>query len=35
MFFEKESYAQKCEEWCKKHKSCNINLIKHAVKVKI
>ena len=35
MRYSNKSLAEKCEEWCKKHKSCNINLIKYAVKVKI
>ena len=24
--------AHECEEWCKKHKSCNLEIIKHAIK---
>jgi len=24
--------AQKCENWCKKHKSCNLKITKYAVK---
>lgn len=23
-------YAKKCEEWCKKNKTCNIEITKHA-----
>ena len=23
-----------CEEWCKKNKSCNIEIIKHSLKIK-
>ena len=23
--------AQKCEDWCNKYKSCNLEIIKHAV----
>jgi Zn finger protein HypA/HybF involved in hydrogenase expression len=30
MLFEEKKWAQKCEEWCKEHKSCNIEIIKHA-----
>lgn len=22
--------AEKCEEWCKEHKSCNLEIIKHS-----
>ncbi len=25
-------WAEKCEAWCKKNKSCNLEIIKHAVK---
>ena len=24
--------ARECEDWCKKHKSCNLEIIKHAIK---
>lgn len=27
-----EAWAKKCEEWCKEHKSCNIEITKHAIK---
>ncbi len=30
--YKDEKIAKKCEEWCRKHKSCNIELIKYAVK---
>ena len=26
--------AVKCEEWCKKHKTCNVEIIKHSVEHK-
>jgi len=26
--------ARECEEWCKKHKSCNIGIIKNSLKMK-
>lgn len=25
-----KSWAEKCEAWCKKTKSCNLEIIKHA-----
>jgi hypothetical protein len=31
VYAEKE-WAQKCENWCSEHHSCNIEIIKHAVK---
>lgn len=32
-YYEKE-WAEKCEAWCKEHKTCNTEIIKHAVKSK-
>ncbi|MBI2675158.1 MAG: hypothetical protein HYX24_01770 [Candidatus Aenigmarchaeota archaeon] len=29
--YKEESWAQKCEAWCSKHSSCNIEITKHAV----
>jgi len=26
-------FAEKCEQWCKKHKSCNLEIAKHAIKL--
>ncbi|MEK6847295.1 MAG: hypothetical protein AABY16_03955 [Nanoarchaeota archaeon] len=26
--------ARECEEWCKKHKSCNLEIVKYAIKKK-
>ncbi len=26
------SWALKCENWCKEHKSCNLEIIKHSIK---
>ncbi|MBS3108678.1 hypothetical protein J4409_02300 [Candidatus Woesearchaeota archaeon] len=31
--YKTKNLAEKCHEWCKKHKSCNINIVKHAVKL--
>ncbi len=25
-------WAEKCEDWCKKYKSCNLEITKHAIK---
>jgi hypothetical protein len=25
-------WAEKCQSWCKKHKSCNTQIIKHAIR---
>ncbi len=27
-----KKWAEKCERWCKKHHSCNLEITKHAVK---
>ncbi len=34
MIYKNKSLAEKCEAWCRKHKSCNMEIIKHAVKNK-
>lgn len=26
-----EETARRCEAWCRKHKSCNLEIIKHAI----
>lgn len=34
--YTKKDLAKKCEDWCKKHDSCNLEITKHAVdKVKL
>ncbi|MBI5392346.1 hypothetical protein HZA96_00620 [Candidatus Woesearchaeota archaeon] len=30
--YQEEIYAKQCNEWCKRNNSCNLNIIKHAVK---
>lgn len=30
--YEDEKWAKKCENWCKKYKSCNLEIIKYAIK---
>lgn len=27
-----EEWAKKCERWCKKNKSCNLEIVSHAIK---
>jgi len=29
--YKEKEWAKKCETWCKEHKSCNLEIIKHAV----
>ena len=31
MSYENNEWALKCEAWCREHKSCNLEIIKHAV----
>lgn len=30
--YKEKRWAKKCEEWCKKYKSCNLEIIQHAIK---
>ncbi|MEK6914377.1 MAG: hypothetical protein AABW83_01890 [Nanoarchaeota archaeon] len=30
--YRKLATAKKCEEWCKNHKSCNLDIIRYAIK---
>jgi len=32
-FYREKSIAQKCQSWCEKHKSCNLNYQKKAIKI--
>jgi hypothetical protein len=29
--YKTEKIAKKCEAWCKKYNSCNLNIIRHAI----
>lgn len=31
LWYEEKEWAEKCEAWCKEHKSCNIEITSHAV----
>ena len=31
-WYKEKEWAEKCEAWCKEHKSCNLEITKHAVK---
>ncbi|MHA1906881.1 MAG: hypothetical protein ACW98Y_06280 [Candidatus Thorarchaeota archaeon] len=31
LLYKEEHWAEKCEVWCKEHKSCNIEITQHAV----
>ena len=32
MKYKKREWAEKCEKWCKKYKSCNLEITKYALK---
>jgi hypothetical protein len=32
LFYEDAEWAKKCEQWCIEHKSCNLEITKHATK---
>jgi len=32
-YYVEEEWAKKCEEFCRKYKSCSLEITKHAVKV--
>lgn len=32
--YEEKEWAEKCEAWCREHKSCNIEVVKHAVQTR-
>ena len=31
LFYEEKEWMKKCKAWCKKHQSCNLDIIKYAV----
>jgi len=33
LWYKNKNFAKKCEIWCKKNKSCNLEIIKHSVKI--
>ncbi len=34
MVYSSRKLACECENWCKKHKSCNLEIIKNALKIR-
>ncbi len=32
LFYREEALAKRCAAWCKQHKSCNLEIIRQAVK---
>ena len=35
LIYKDKKLAEKCERWCKEHKSCNLKITKYAVNKKI
>jgi len=33
LYYREEETAQKCEDWCKEHNSCNLDIVKDAVEI--
>jgi len=31
LYYKESEWAEKCEAWCKKYQSCNLEIIKYAV----
>lgn len=31
LVYKEKRWAEKCQTWCKRHNSCNINIIQHSV----
>lgn len=30
LIYKEKEWAEKCKKWCKEHKSCNLEITKHA-----
>jgi hypothetical protein len=35
LYYDDKLWAQKCEEWCKNHHTCNIEISKHRIRENI
>ncbi len=33
LYYKRKDNAEKCQNWCEKHKSCNLNITKNAIKI--
>jgi hypothetical protein len=33
-YYNEKKWAEKCQEWCSKNNSCNVEITKHAVNLK-
>ncbi|MDP3956267.1 MAG: hypothetical protein Q8Q18_03435 [bacterium] len=32
LLYRSKDFAEKCQAWCKEHKSCNLDIVKYAIK---
>ncbi len=32
LWYKDKKISEECQSWCKKHKSCNLEIIKHSIK---
>ena len=35
MAYEEKEWAQKCQEWCHEHHSCNLEIMEHATPLEV
>lgn len=33
LVYKEKRWAKKCEAWCRKYKSCNLEIIQHSIKI--
>lgn len=33
LLYKEKDWAGKCQEWCSRNKSCNLEITKHAIKI--
>ncbi len=31
LIYKDNEWADKCEKWCRKNRSCNLNIVKHSI----
>jgi hypothetical protein len=34
LFYKERSWAEKCEEYCKKYKACSLEITKHSIQMR-
>lgn len=33
LYYREKEWAERCQEWCEKHNSCNLEITSHAIKI--